>query len=74
MGLLYVFVMRFAETKVVAEYVQSNSVVYEAIAYVEYGFYGLAVTVSTISMIYHFVRRVKGKKVGDKDEKGSRDD
>ena len=68
-GMLYIFVARFSEIRLIAEYVDHDSIVYPVIAYLEYGFYGLAVTVSSISMIYHFIKRFKGSKVGESPEK-----
>ena len=58
--------IRFAEIKVLAEYVGSDSPMYLILAAVEYSFYGLGITVSTISMVYHLAKRFKGKKVSEK--------
>jgi hypothetical protein len=63
-GLLYLLVMRFTETKILAENVESNSMLYSAIAIAEYVVYSLGATVSTVSMVYHTVKRFKSSKVG----------
>jgi hypothetical protein len=67
-GLLYVLVGRFAETKILAEYVNAESVLYPVIAYLEYSFYALGVAVSTASMVYHLIKKFRGKKVYDRPE------
>jgi hypothetical protein len=51
--------MRYVEVKALADQVQSDSVIYELIAYLEYGFYSVASTMSTISMVYHTYKKFK---------------
>ena len=63
------------EMNALADQVESDSVVYPVIAYIEYGFYTLAAVFSTGSVVYHFVRRFRpDRKVGqEKPEKGKDD-
>jgi hypothetical protein len=62
-ALLYVLVMRFVETKALAEYMPYDSIMYQLMAYVEYGCYAFGTGISYAGLIYHIVKRVKGKKV-----------
>jgi hypothetical protein len=59
-GLLYTLVMRFVEVKVLAEYASKDNGLFAALAYTEYSIYGFGSTISTISLIYHVVKAVKG--------------
>lgn len=65
MGLLYALMMRFIEIKVLAEYVTSDSNLYPILAYLEYAFYALGNGISTVALIYHIVKFLKGKKKVD---------
>ena len=63
MGLLYIFVMRFLEIKILADYVDFESNLYQLIAFIEYGVYSLGAGMSLASFVYHIVKRVKGNRV-----------
>jgi hypothetical protein len=45
--------------------VKPESALYPAIAYIEYAFYTLGITVSSVSIGYHLVKKIRGKKVGE---------
>lgn len=62
-GLLYNLIVRFVDVKILSEYAREDSTLFAALAYTEYSIYGLGSTLSTISLIYHVAKAIKGKKV-----------
>ena len=68
-GLLYILIMRFVEIRILAEYVDFDNVIYPLLAYIEYGLYGLAILMSVLSLIYHFLKKFSSNKIANDKEK-----
>jgi hypothetical protein len=64
-ALTYILLARFTEVTFLADFVNYGNMLFPIMAYIEYTFYGLSILFSGFSLIYHFVKKVKSKKVAN---------
>jgi cysteine-rich repeat protein len=66
-SLLYILLTRYLETSVLNSTVSQDSLLFSVLSVVELAAYGLGVTVSLVSLVYHLVKKFRKNKVEPND-------
>lgn len=57
-GLLYILIIRFVEVSTLIKTSRSDNRLFASLAYVEYAIYGVAVVLSVLCLLYHFLKNI----------------